>query len=46
MIYVDHVIELEDGGAPFDKNNALLRCPACHVRKGGKVRGERVREFW
>lgn len=32
-IYGDHIVELADGGAPFDKSNVLLRCAVCHGRK-------------
>lgn len=30
---VDHIIELSDGGDPFDPANCLTRCRTCHRRK-------------
>lgn len=32
-LFADHVVELRDGGAPFDVNNGLARCGSCHTRK-------------
>ncbi len=44
---LDHVKELQDGGAPFDRNNVMLRCRSCHVRKTQATKREREnREFW
>jgi hypothetical protein len=42
-IFGDHVVELQDGGAPLDKSNILLRCGACHTRKTLATRAERQR---
>ncbi len=39
-LFADHVIELKDGGAPFDPDNGLARCGSCHTRK---TIAERVR---
>ena len=30
---VDHIIEIEDGGEPFDLDNTQSLCRACHNRK-------------
>ena len=32
-LFADHVIELKDGGAPFDPSNGLARCGSCHTIK-------------
>jgi 5-methylcytosine-specific restriction protein A len=32
-IFGDHVVELRDGGAPFDRSNVMLRCGSSHTRK-------------
>jgi len=32
-IYGDHIVELNDGGAPLDPRNVMLRCHLCHQRK-------------
>lgn len=37
-LIADHVIEIEDGGAPFDVENGLTRCAACHGRKTAAAR--------
>lgn len=39
-IFGDHVVELQDGGAPLDPANVLLRCGSCHTTK---TNAERVR---
>ncbi|TSE03749.1 HNH endonuclease [Mesorhizobium intechi] len=44
MIYGDHIVELQDGGAALDPANVLMRCPSCHTRKTLRVRGERMAE--
>lgn len=41
-IYGDHVIELQDGGAPFDEHNILLRCASSHTIKTNKERAKRL----
>lgn len=42
-IYGDHVVELRDGGAPFDRRNVRLRCATCHGRKTIAERVKRLR---
>lgn len=41
-VFADHLVELQDGGAPFDPRNIMLRCGASHTRKTLAVRGERL----
>lgn len=41
-VFGDHIVELKDGGAPFDRANVLLRCGACHTRKTMVERARRV----
>lgn len=43
-MYVDHVIELKDGGAPLDQRNLQVLCGPCHNRKTAKERARRQRE--
>lgn len=31
-VFGDHVVELQDGGAPLDKTNVMLRCGSCAQR--------------
>lgn len=38
---VDHVVELADGGAPFDPDNLVAACISCNVAKGNKARRAR-----
>jgi 5-methylcytosine-specific restriction endonuclease McrA len=40
-VYVDHVEELRDGGAPLDRNNLQILCSSCHVVKSGEARARR-----
>jgi len=40
-LYADHVIELQDGGAPFDAANRRMRCGSCHGLKTAKERARR-----
>ena len=45
---VDHIIEIEDGGAVWDINNLQHLCHACHNRKTAKEalkRNRKVGEF-
>lgn len=42
-LFADHVVELKDGGAPFDVNNGLARCGSCHTRKTAAARAARQR---
>lgn len=32
-LFADHIIELRDGGAPFDLVNGQALCGSCHTRK-------------
>ncbi len=41
-LFADHVVELRDGGAPFDPANGLARCGACHTRKTLTERARRM----
>lgn len=41
-IFGDHVIELKDGGAPFDEENVRLRCGSCHSLKTAAAKRERA----
>jgi 5-methylcytosine-specific restriction enzyme A len=41
-VFVDHVIELKDGGAPFDEDNVQVLCGSCHTWKTLQVRMERM----
>jgi 5-methylcytosine-specific restriction protein A len=45
-VYGDHVIELQDGGAPLDPDNILLRCAPCHGRKTVDERNKRMAKQW
>lgn len=40
--YVDHIIELEDGGAPFDPQNLCVLCAHHHTTKTLAVRALRT----
>ena len=41
-LFADHIIELKDGGAPFNPDNGLARCGACHTRKTVAERARRT----
>jgi len=41
-MFADHIVELSDGGAPYDINNGQCLCGACHTRK---TVGERARRL-
>jgi 5-methylcytosine-specific restriction enzyme A len=43
-IYADHIIELSDGGAPFDVNNGRCLCATHHTRKTAAARARRLKE--
>ncbi len=32
-IYVDHIVELRDGGAPLERSNLVGLCASCHGKK-------------
>lgn len=40
---VDHIIELEDGGQPFEKSNLQHLCHSCHNTKTGREKKKRTR---
>ncbi len=42
-VFGDHIVELQDGGAPLDEHNVMLRCGSCHTRKTNLRRDERAR---
>ena len=37
-LYVDHIIELKDGGAPLNRANLQILCASCHGMKTQSVR--------
>jgi 5-methylcytosine-specific restriction enzyme A len=41
-VITDHIRELRDGGAPFDKRNLRLRCDKCHGAKTQIEKKKRV----
>jgi hypothetical protein len=40
-LYVDHIVEIGDGGKPYDLNNLQVLCASCHTTKTNQVRGRR-----
>jgi len=38
---VDHIIELSDGGSPFELDNLQLLCKPCHSKKSAKEKRNR-----
>jgi 5-methylcytosine-specific restriction protein A len=43
-MFVDHVVELQDGGAALDRSNTWLLCGSCHGRKTAAERARRTAE--
>jgi 5-methylcytosine-specific restriction enzyme A len=43
-MFVDHIIELKDGGAPLDRTNVWLLCGSHHTRKTIAERARRTAE--
>jgi hypothetical protein len=41
VLYADHIVELKDGGDPFDPKNRCMRCASCHSRKTAAARATR-----
>jgi 5-methylcytosine-specific restriction endonuclease McrA len=41
-VFGDHLIELQDGGAPLDPNNVRLKCGSCHTKKTLAERARRL----
>jgi 5-methylcytosine-specific restriction enzyme A len=42
-LFADHVVELRDGGAPFDVSNGQALCGSCHTLKTIRERARRLR---
>jgi 5-methylcytosine-specific restriction enzyme A len=42
-MYADHIIELRDGGAPFDLNNGRCLCASHHAIKTVATRANRLK---
>lgn len=40
-LFADHIVELKDGGAPFDPRNGQALCGSCHTTKTARARSER-----
>jgi hypothetical protein len=40
-MFADHIVELNDGGAPFDVANGQCLCGAHHTAKTADARGAR-----
>lgn len=40
---VDHVIELADGGAPYDPSNLVASCRGCNISKRNRALAARAR---
>lgn len=40
-MFADHIVELQDGGAPFDPANGQCLCGSCHTRKTASERSRR-----
>jgi 5-methylcytosine-specific restriction endonuclease McrA len=43
-MFVDHRVELQDGGVPLDRKNVWLLCGSCHTRKTVAERARRTAE--
>lgn len=41
-LFADHIIELRDGGAPFDVTNGEALCGSCHSTKTATARAARL----
>lgn len=41
-LYVDHIVELKDGGAPLDRENLELLCASHHQEKTQRQRAKRA----
>ncbi len=42
--HVDHIVEIEDGGDPYDFNNTQSLCEQCHKEKTGAEKKKRNRK--
>lgn len=41
-IYVDHIVEMKDGGAPLERSNLQALCGGCHAKKSADERAKRA----
>jgi len=41
-MFVDHIVELKDGGAPLDRSNVWLLCASHHTAKTASERARRT----
>ncbi len=41
-LYVDHIVEIRDGGNRLDRANLMLMCASCHQRKTNREKGRRI----
>ena len=41
-MFVDHIVELKDGGAPLERSNTMLVCSSHHVLKTNVERAKRT----
>lgn len=41
-MFVDHIVELKDGGAPLDRRNVQLLCSSHHAAKTADARARRT----
>lgn len=41
-LFVDHIVERQDGGAEFDQSNLQVLCGSHHTLKTNKVRADRM----
>jgi 5-methylcytosine-specific restriction endonuclease McrA len=41
-LFVDHIVELKDGGDPLSQSNLEPLCGSCHSVKTARARGERM----
>jgi 5-methylcytosine-specific restriction enzyme A len=42
-MFADHIVELRDGGAPYDLANGMCVCGSHHTAKTMRARAERMR---
>jgi 5-methylcytosine-specific restriction endonuclease McrA len=40
-LYPDHIVEISDGGEPFDVANGQVLCASCHTKKTYAARAAR-----
>ena len=41
-LFVDHIVELKDGGEPLEQSNLEPLCGSCHSLKTAKARAQRM----